>query len=682
MDNPPRLTGDNMNGNTDNIGYANAFGGYADLGWQVLPLPRGSKKPPPDGYTGKRGLAPSYADMQTWADSAEFRDGNLALRLPPDVIGIDVDCYNGKRGATTLDEAERRWGKLPYSPHSTARKDGSRTRLYRIPEGVKLREAIEFKELGLGDIEVIQHHHRYVVCWPSIHPEGNRYRWHGSDGAELDTPPALAELPELPNQWLDALRATAPESPELAAESPAAIRKCLTEGDMSPRVTVKPAQGLSEVFGPSRHDHIVGRVLGLLRLGKQGEPGVRTALNALSEGFVNHVHKNRPGGKDEAVAEFKSFVYGDEVPRLLADPAYDDEPAIAESDDSGEADGFDRALTLTSPDDIASDIPDWIWEYGGNGRIQRGVLTLFAGRPGAGKSTGARWFAAQLTRGELDGCWKHGPQRIAYIAGEEALEYVVKPGLQVAGADMARVVFPEVKIAGETVALMSDTDEAELTRQLLAAGVNGVFVDPIMATIRAKVDIYRNNELRQALAPWVRIARRINGAVIGVVHLNKGTSRDVVASVNGSSGFGEVARCVFGFAKDPECEPERVMSQAKNSCGAEDLSLTYEIESALFTADTGRKGLMPRFKITGESDTTVGDILAAGEGKRGLSPKMRQVVELVNSRTETSAAVLVEKKLASKINTATQTLNRLYRRGFIDNPIYGMYCPKVTPTTK
>ncbi|MDM4138570.1 MULTISPECIES: AAA family ATPase [Mycobacterium] len=357
-------------------------------------------------------------------------------------------------------------------------------------------------------------------------------------------------------------------------------------------------------------------------------------------------------------------------------------PQRAESNDSGEPNAFERVLRLVPAKDIESDIPDWVWEYEGAGRIQRAVLTLFAGRPEAGKSTAARWFAAQWSKGELDGCWKGQPQRIAYIAPEEALDFVVKPGLQVIGANLDNILFPEVEINGEAVALLSGADEQKLSEQLLAAGVTVVIVDPIMATIGAKVDIYRNNELRQAVAPWVRIANRINGTVVGVVHLNKGNGRDVVASVNGSSAFGEVARCVFGFAKDPEAEPERVMSQVKNSCGPGNLSLTYEIAEEWFTADSGRSASMPRFTITGESDTTVGDILAAGDGKRRLSAKMRQLLDLVNSRSETGAAAVVESGIATSSNSASKMLERLYKRGEIDNPTYGFYCPKTTKPVK
>jgi hypothetical protein len=54
------------------------------------------KWPPLEGYTGHDGAYPSEADCHAWAQA--HPDGNLALRLPPDVIGIDVDDHSGKNG--------------------------------------------------------------------------------------------------------------------------------------------------------------------------------------------------------------------------------------------------------------------------------------------------------------------------------------------------------------------------------------------------------------------------------------------------------------------------------------------------------------------------------------------------------------------------------------------------------
>jgi hypothetical protein len=97
---------------------------------------------------------------------------------------------------------------------------------------------------------------------------------------------------------------------------------------------------MTELFGPNcRHDKIRDHVLGLLRVGKNGEPGVKQALNTLSEAFANRLAKDRPRGRAEALTEFKKFVYGDDVPRLLSDPDYDDddetEPGENASDETG-----------------------------------------------------------------------------------------------------------------------------------------------------------------------------------------------------------------------------------------------------------------------------------------------------------------------------------------------------------
>ncbi|OBJ98361.1 hypothetical protein A9W96_01830 [Mycobacterium sp. 1245852.3] len=230
-------------------------------------------------------------------------------------------------------------------------------------------------------------------------------------------------------------------------------------------------------------------------------------------------------------------------------------------------------IPLESINDAA---PRWGWTYGGHGRMQAAALTLFGGRPGTGKSTAARYFAARVSRGELEGCWEGVPNNVAYIAAEESATYVLKPALRAAGADMSRIFMPRVKAAGgQYVSLLASDDEREMTKYLIKAGVRMLVVDPVMATLGRKVDIYRSNELREALDPWVRIAEAIDGVVIGIVHFVKGSTGDLVASINGSSAFGEVARCVFGFAKEDSTSGEalRVMTQGKNACGREDLSL-------------------------------------------------------------------------------------------------------------
>lgn len=320
-------------------GYAGAFDIYHQRGWSVVPIPKGRKKWPPKGYTGRDGKPPSYADMLEWSRGRP--DDGMAIPLPRTVIGVDVDHYDRKRGGYTLAEAGKRWGKLPPTYRSTSRADDvNGIRLFRTPEGVELVTQIEFPELGLGGIEVCQKHHRYVMCWPSIHPDtAARYQWYADiDGTVMDHPPALDDIPELPARWLDALTQTTHNGADLGPDSAIDVRGCLTKGEPSQRVSFKLGRALSELYGPNcRHDEILKYVLGLLRCGKNGEPGVKRALNALSEAFVNRVAKDRSGGRDEAKREFHNFIYDKEgrptarVVKLLADPDYDDEPEAGEN---------------------------------------------------------------------------------------------------------------------------------------------------------------------------------------------------------------------------------------------------------------------------------------------------------------------------------------------------------------
>jgi len=71
--------------------------------------------------------------------------------------------------------------------------------------GAYFRGVIGFKELGIGDIEIVQPHHRVVIAWPSIHPKtGQQYRWFGPDGTLLaeGEVPRVEDLPELPERWV------------------------------------------------------------------------------------------------------------------------------------------------------------------------------------------------------------------------------------------------------------------------------------------------------------------------------------------------------------------------------------------------------------------------------------------------------------------------------------------------
>lgn len=316
----------------ENPGYAAVVDDYWAAGWRgCLPLLRGHKGGRmgklPSGFTGRPGVDTSYADVMEWKESRPL--DNIALRLPPIVIGIDVDNYGSKHGGDTLTEAVKRWGPLPRTVRSTSRSDTddvSGIRLYRIPAGLELKESISFPDVGLGDIEICQHHHRYIVCWPSLHPEGMTYRWLDEDRFYADIP-AIDDIPELPARWVEAL--TAPPPADLSNGGDGILfsegyspKNALTGGEQSLLVAQRSREAIKELNlpGVSRHDTIRKHSLALLHLGKAGETGVRSALETVGSVFVACVAGDRDGGMAEARSEFLSMVFGRGAAYSLSKP--------------------------------------------------------------------------------------------------------------------------------------------------------------------------------------------------------------------------------------------------------------------------------------------------------------------------------------------------------------------------
>jgi hypothetical protein len=166
---------------------------YHDRGWPPVPLPPGQKKSPPTGLTGWDGVDLTAEEIETvdWS-------GNIGLRMPADVIGIDVDAYNG--GLVTLGRLEAKHGELPltFCSHSQ-RNDSSMILFFQVPAGRSWVSA-------LPGIEIIQRHHRYAAVWPSIHPEGRSYQWWDQTiGETAEVIPRVDDLPFLPVEWVAAL---------------------------------------------------------------------------------------------------------------------------------------------------------------------------------------------------------------------------------------------------------------------------------------------------------------------------------------------------------------------------------------------------------------------------------------------------------------------------------------------
>ncbi|WIF20584.1 hypothetical protein SEA_JFLIX2_94 [Rhodococcus phage Jflix2] len=297
-------------------GYADAFEEYHMAGWKsVLWLPRGKKFPPPSGYTGYDATIPSYPDLMAWAE--DHPDANLGLRFPAEIVGLDVDAYGEKTGASTIAEALKRYGHLPPTVRSTSRTDPvSGIRLYRKPADIPLHTQIKFPGLTIGNVEVVQDHHRYCVSWPSIHPEGRIYTWRDERGNVVPVP-RIDDLPELPASWVEGLRKES-HAEITAHRDPFESLRQLPQGRMSDKVSEALERALGELEGEpgSRHDVATTAVLRLLRLAEMGERGVQDALDRLRQKFVRLTADRNT--TEEANGEFDRMIFNQRGHDLIA----------------------------------------------------------------------------------------------------------------------------------------------------------------------------------------------------------------------------------------------------------------------------------------------------------------------------------------------------------------------------
>jgi hypothetical protein len=270
--------------------YGDGLALYQRAGWPgVIPLNRGKKTPAARGVTGRRDRDgnpshwPTADEYDTWAKIKA--KCNLGLRMPEELIALDVDDYTGKRGGETLAKLETELGPLPPAWRSTSRRDGSRSGcyLYRVPVGLKWPGVI--KHTGTSDIEIIHAGLRTVACWPSIHKTGAVYGWFRPDGQESDqVPPAdPAEHPELPDAWVEYLTGGRLRDTTATAEADLGdAHEWLTDGEPCPAVR----KAMEKYGDGSRHDTARDLQVALLRLGEQGHQGVKATLEELETAFV------------------------------------------------------------------------------------------------------------------------------------------------------------------------------------------------------------------------------------------------------------------------------------------------------------------------------------------------------------------------------------------------------------
>jgi hypothetical protein len=288
---------------------------------------------------------------------------------------------------------------------------------------------------------------------------------------------------------------------------------------------------------------------------------------------------------------------------------------LAQQHDDFDAEDEDgRTLRIESFAEVTVKPTRWLLD----GRIPLGNATLLVGREKLGKSTLAIELAARLSRGELTG--DLGVADSLIVSYEDSASRTIKPRLMAADADLARVHHIYAKRNGAPD-LVSLPDDAERIGYLAAyEGARLLIVDPLSAALNGKIDSYRDQDIRRALAPLVALAEEANLALIAVAHWNKAQGGDSLSRVLGSRGLTAAVRSVLAFGVAPDSDEgslDRVLAHAACNLAPQAPSLSCRVEGRIVHADDGKVIPTSRLVLGDECETRADDLLVVrSEGER------------------------------------------------------------------
>jgi hypothetical protein len=215
------------------------------------------------------------------------------------------------------------------------------------------------------------------------------------------------------------------------------------------------------------------------------------------------------------------------------------------------------------------------------------------------------------SRGDLE-----GPAGVVLLSAEDDASDTVRPRLDVAGGDPARVAVLE---AVDDVEVTEDGGERRreravtladiepLRQAIQATGARLVVIDPLMA-YTGGTDTHRDAEVRGLLRPLAELAAETGCAIVVVRHLNKSAGGNPLYRGGGSIGIIGAARSGLLVAPDPDdaMGQRKVLAPTKSNLSEPPPALTYTIEVVLHEA----AGFVPRIHWHGESPHTARSLLA------------------------------------------------------------------------
>lgn len=372
-----------------------------------------------------------------------------------------------------------------------------------------------------------------------VYPTGKR---RSLNGGQKHTQPSGANIKAWPLNW------TSPAPSVLVTEGEtdglAAATALVSAGPFSahpilalPACTYPPNQ-LAGVFAhPKAQTRDAFLALDPDEAGQKARARITVALEARG---IRAIPVELPDGFDLAAW----IADGGDLPNALAD---------AEASYTRQRQGMSFA-------EVAEEPIRWLWRN----RVPRGHITVVAADPGMGKSTWTCLLAAELSR----------QGHTTLMANDEDPPARVRERLVASDADLSKV--------RPVDGLVLPDQTARLAEQVAETGADLITIDPYNAYLADSINALRDQQVRGALAPLLRISREHGCGVVIVCHLNRsGDEENPIYRI--PVGLRGIARSILMMQVDDGT----YLLHRKSSYGPLQDSLTYHFENGRLSESGG-----------------------------------------------------------------------------------------------
>jgi AAA domain len=300
---------------------------------------------------------------------------------------------------------------------------------------------------------------------------------------------------------------------------------------------------------------------------------------------------------------------------VSSSPPIDELAAKFERIDTTKADdGYEVVVTPYS--DIDLELIEWAWE----GRIPRAAMAPFVGTEEMGKSSVGFGVTAQLSRGTLPGCFEGTPQMVALLTTEDSRGATIRPRLQVADADLTRVVDVALRKDKYSKGFSLPGDTERLLDVFYSNDIRFVWADPLVSLLNPSVNTWKDTDIREAIMPLVSTLEEIDVTLAGPLHTNKQRTTDPRAKSSGSPAWRQVGRAELFVGLDPESDDplsnenkQRCIAHTKSNLGGRAKTIRFVLTPTAIEIQ-GEQCEIVRAVFGEDCDVRASEMLSAEQG--------------------------------------------------------------------